>query len=48
VRQPLERIAQVGVELLVQRLDEPDLPPRREVLPVEFVERSTTAPASRI
>ncbi|GHF57911.1 LacI family DNA-binding transcriptional regulator [Streptomyces thermodiastaticus] len=48
VRQPLERIAQVGVELLVQRLDEPDLPPRREVLPVEFVERSTTAPASRV
>ncbi|RVU23708.1 LacI family transcriptional regulator [Streptomyces antnestii] len=44
VRQPLERIAQVGVELLLDRLDDPDLPHRHEVLPVEFVERSTTAP----
>ena len=45
VRQPLERIAQVGVELLLDRLENPDLPLRHEVLPVEFVGRSTTAPA---
>lgn len=45
VRQPLERIAEVGVELLLGRLAEPDAPYRHEVLPVEFVERSTTAPA---
>jgi LacI family transcriptional regulator len=44
VRQPLERIARVGVELLLDRLENPDLPHRHEVLPVEFVERSTTAP----
>ncbi|MGW7049206.1 LacI family DNA-binding transcriptional regulator [Streptomyces avermitilis] len=45
VRQPLERIAQVGVELLLDRLENPDVPLRHEVLPVEFVGRSTTAPA---
>ncbi|WP_181138445.1 LacI family DNA-binding transcriptional regulator [Streptomyces sp. Ru73] len=45
VRQPLERIAQVGVELLLERLADPDAPPRHEVLPVEFVGRTTTAPA---
>jgi len=45
VRQPLERIAQVGVELLLDRLEHPDRPHRHEVLPVEFVGRSTTAPA---
>ncbi|MFF5011418.1 LacI family DNA-binding transcriptional regulator [Streptomyces phaeochromogenes] len=45
VRQPLERIAQVGVELLLDRLEDPDAPLRHEVLPVEFVGRSTTAPA---
>lgn len=45
VRQPLERIAQVGVELLLDRLENPDAPLRHEVLPVEFVGRSTTAPA---
>ncbi|MGI5472868.1 LacI family DNA-binding transcriptional regulator [Streptomyces sp. CA-132043] len=44
VRQPLERIAQVGVELLLDRLANPDAPHRHEVLPVEFVGRSTTAP----
>ncbi|MFD3373909.1 LacI family DNA-binding transcriptional regulator [Streptomyces sp. NPDC058697] len=44
VRQPLERIAQVGVELLLDRLENPDAPLRHEVLPVEFVGRSTTAP----
>ncbi|GAA3195636.1 LacI family DNA-binding transcriptional regulator [Streptomyces ramulosus] len=45
VRQPLERIAQVGVELLLERLDHPERPHRHEVLPVEFVGRSTTGPA---
>lgn len=45
VRQPLERIAQVGVELLLDRLENPDAPLRHEVLPVEFIGRSTTAPA---
>ncbi|GAA0448296.1 LacI family DNA-binding transcriptional regulator [Streptomyces olivaceiscleroticus] len=44
VRQPLERIARVGVELLLDRLADPDAPLRHEVLPVEFVGRSTTAP----
>ncbi|MFF8773555.1 LacI family DNA-binding transcriptional regulator [Kitasatospora sp. NPDC015120] len=44
VRQPLERIARVGVELLLDRLESPDLPHRHEVLPVELVLRSTTAP----
>jgi LacI family transcriptional regulator len=46
VRQPLERIAQVGVELLLDRLVEPDAPYRYERLPVEFVRRSTTAPVA--
>ncbi|MEU2606942.1 LacI family DNA-binding transcriptional regulator [Streptomyces albus] len=45
VRQPLERIAQVGVELLLDRLERPAAPLRHEILPVEFVARSTTAPA---
>ncbi|WP_097977612.1 LacI family DNA-binding transcriptional regulator [Streptomyces sp. gb14] len=46
VRQPLERIAQGAVGLLLDRLAHPDAPARREVLPVEFVERSTTASVS--
>jgi LacI family transcriptional regulator len=44
VRQPLERIARVGVELLLDRLAAPDAPYRHERLPVEFIRRSTTAP----
>jgi LacI family transcriptional regulator len=44
VRQPLVRIAQVGVELLLDRIAAPDAPLRHEVLPVDFVARGTTAP----
>jgi LacI family transcriptional regulator len=44
VRQPLVRIAQVGAELLLDRLAATDSPLRHEVLPVGFVTRGTTAP----
>ncbi|OZM83274.1 LacI family DNA-binding transcriptional regulator [Pseudonocardia sp. MH-G8] len=44
VRQPLVRIAQVGAQLLLDRLAAADAPLQREVLPVGFVTRGTTAP----
>jgi DNA-binding LacI/PurR family transcriptional regulator len=46
VRSPVERLAQVGVELLFDRLQRPQAPARTEVLPVELVIReSAAAPA---
>jgi DNA-binding LacI/PurR family transcriptional regulator len=46
VRSPVERLAQVGVELLFDRLQQPQAPARTEVLPVELVIReSAAAPA---
>jgi DNA-binding LacI/PurR family transcriptional regulator len=45
IRSPLERLAHVGVELLFERLADPDAPARTEVLPVELVIReSASAP----
>ncbi|WP_432541576.1 LacI family DNA-binding transcriptional regulator [Kineococcus sp. SYSU DK002] len=44
VRQPLSRIAEVAARLLLERLEDPEAPLRHEVLPVELVRRSTTAP----
>jgi DNA-binding LacI/PurR family transcriptional regulator len=46
IRSPVERLAKVGVELLFERLADPEAPARTEVLPVELVVReSAAAPA---
>lgn len=45
VRQPLAAMAARSVALLNERIDEPDLPPRHEVLPADLVVRRTTGPA---
>jgi DNA-binding LacI/PurR family transcriptional regulator len=44
VHSPVDRLAAIGVEMLVDRLQRPDLAPRTEVLPVSLVERASTAP----
>lgn len=44
VHSPVDRLAAIGVEMLVDRLRRPDLAPRTEVLPVSLVERASTAP----
>jgi DNA-binding LacI/PurR family transcriptional regulator len=44
IRSPLERLAQVGVELLFERLADPAAPARTEVLPVELIVRESAAP----
>ena len=41
-----ERIGQVAVEVLLRRLREPSLPMMHEVIPVELLERETTAPVN--
>ena len=46
IRSPVDRLAQTGVELLFERLADPQAPARTEVLPVELVIReSAAAPA---
>jgi DNA-binding LacI/PurR family transcriptional regulator len=46
IRSPLDRLADLGVELLFERLADPRAPARTEVLPVELVIReSAAAPA---
>jgi DNA-binding LacI/PurR family transcriptional regulator len=46
VRSPLDRLARLGVELLFERLADPQAPARTHVLPVELVIReSAAAPA---
>jgi DNA-binding LacI/PurR family transcriptional regulator len=42
VHSPVERLAAIGVEMLVERLHRPELSPRTEVLPVSLVERAST------
>ena len=44
IRSPLERLAQVGVELLFERLTGTDTPARTEVLPVELIVRESAGP----
>jgi DNA-binding LacI/PurR family transcriptional regulator len=44
IRSPLERLAQVGVELLFERLTGTDAPARTEVLPVELIVRESAGP----
>jgi DNA-binding LacI/PurR family transcriptional regulator len=44
IRSPLERLAQVGVELLFERLADPAAAARTEVLPVELIVRESAAP----
>ena len=44
IRSPLERLAQVGVELLFERLAARDTAARTEVLPVELIVRESAAP----
>jgi DNA-binding LacI/PurR family transcriptional regulator len=43
IRSPLDRLAQLGVELLFERLQDPRAPARTEVLPVELVIRDSAA-----
>jgi len=46
IRSPVDRLAQQGVELLFERLQDPTAPARTQVLPVELVIReSAAAPA---
>jgi DNA-binding LacI/PurR family transcriptional regulator len=46
IRSPVDRLAQQGVELLFERLHDPQAPARTQVLPVELVIReSAAAPA---
>jgi DNA-binding LacI/PurR family transcriptional regulator len=44
IRSPVDRLAQVGVELLFERLADPEAPARTEVLPVELVIRESAGP----
>ena len=44
IRSPLERLAQVGVELLLERLAGRESAARTEVLPVELIVRESAAP----
>jgi DNA-binding LacI/PurR family transcriptional regulator len=44
IRSPLERLAQVGVELLFERLADAGSPARTEVLPVELIIRESAGP----
>jgi DNA-binding LacI/PurR family transcriptional regulator len=44
IRSPVDRLAEVGVELLFERLADRDAPARTEVLPVELVIRESAAP----
>jgi DNA-binding LacI/PurR family transcriptional regulator len=44
IRSPVDRLAQTGVELLFERLADPEAPARTEVLPVELVIRESAAP----
>jgi DNA-binding LacI/PurR family transcriptional regulator len=44
IRSPLERLAQIGVELLFERLAGADSPARTEVLPVELIVRESAVP----
>ncbi|WP_116947157.1 LacI family DNA-binding transcriptional regulator [Jiangella endophytica] len=46
VRQPQVAMAARSVALLNERIDDPDLAPRHEVLPAELIVRSTTGPAA--
>lgn len=46
VRQPLAGMAARSVELLNERIADPALAPRHEVLPAELIVRSTTGPAA--
>lgn len=46
VRQPTARIASRAVALLSERIDDPALPWRHEVLPVQLIERASTGRAT--
>jgi DNA-binding LacI/PurR family transcriptional regulator len=43
IRSPVDRLAQTGVELLFERLHDPQAPARTQVLPVELVIRESAA-----
>ena len=47
IRSPVDRLAQVGVELLFERLADPEAPARTEVLPVELVIRESAGAGGR-
>ena len=49
IRSPVDRLAQIGVELLFERLADPRAPVQTQVLPVELVIReSATAPREKL
>ena len=39
-----QNIAELGVKMLLERIEDPDLPPRNVVLPVKIFDQGTTAP----
>jgi len=45
VRQPVDNFARATVELLQERIKDPEAPPRSRVLEVDLVERATVGPA---
>jgi LacI family transcriptional regulator len=44
VRQPLEEMGRLAVQILLNRLDDPDLPGERVELPTELVIRESCKP----
>ncbi|MEZ5257370.1 MAG: LacI family DNA-binding transcriptional regulator [Ilumatobacteraceae bacterium] len=44
VRQPIAEIGRLAVEQLLARIESPDIPPQRRLLPVDLCERESTAP----
>ena len=47
IHQPLREMGAAGVERLLARIDDPDLPAERRVLPIRLVVRGSTGPAPR-
>jgi LacI family transcriptional regulator len=45
VHQPLDQMAKSAARMLVERIDQPTLPPRLQVFPANLVRRATTGPA---
>jgi LacI family transcriptional regulator len=45
VRQPLEQMGRIAAQILLRRLEDPDLPGKRVELPTELVIRDSCAPA---
>jgi LacI family transcriptional regulator len=48
ISQPINDIGQIAVELLTERIDQPDLEPRRIIINGELVVRGTSAPVLQV